>query len=70
MKIYQLAPLGKSLARSTNNPDTSAWKIIRFLDRMGHSTPDQIANGIGVPSAQVNFKLRQLERSRVVRGIE
>lgn len=70
MKIYQLSPLGKSLARSTNNPDTSAWKIVRFLDHMVHSTPDQIANGIGVSSAQVNFKLRQLERSKVVRRVE
>ena len=51
MKIYQLTPLGKRLARSVSNPDTEAWRVVHYLDRVGRSTPDQIAMGASMPGS-------------------
>ena len=51
MRIWELAPLGKRLARSTQNPDTDAWRIVHFLDRVGRSTTDQIVEGARAPNA-------------------
>jgi len=45
MKIYQLTQLGRRLARSTTNPDTDAWRVVHFLDRVVRATPDQVMEG-------------------------
>lgn len=64
MKIYALTPISKRLARSTNNPDTVGWKIIHYLDGVGHSTPDQIANSTGISEGEVTSTLSTLKRRK------
>lgn len=64
MKIYALTPLGKRLARSTNNPDTAGWKIVHHLDGVGRGTPDQIASFIGISEEEVATTLSTLKRKK------
>ena len=64
MKIYALTPMGKRLARSTNNPDTIGWKIVHHLDGVGHSTPDQIAGYIGESEEETASTLATLKRKK------
>lgn len=66
MRIWQLTKLGKQLARSTNNPDTGAWRIVHFLDRVGGATGDQIADGSRVESGEAAGLLANLRRKGVV----
>lgn len=67
MKIYALTDLGTKLARSTRNPDTAAWKVVHYLDSVGHSTPDQVANYIGVSEGEAAGLLAGLRRKRIAR---
>lgn len=69
MKIYALTQLGKRLARSTNNPDTNNWKIVHYLDGVGHSTPDQVADYTGIPEGEVAGSLGYLRRKQVVQEV-
>lgn len=64
MKIYALTPMGKRLARSTNSPDTTGWKIVHHLDGVGHGTPDQIADYIGVSQEETATTLATLKRKK------
>jgi len=66
MKIYMLTPLGKRLARSTHNPDTTAWRIVHHLDSVGHSTPDQVSQFVGVSEGETAGILAGLRRKGVV----
>lgn len=60
MKIYQLTPVGKKLARSTSNPDTVGWRVVHHLDRVGQATPDQIASSTGLAEQDINLALVRL----------
>lgn len=42
MKIYRLTQLGKRAARNVRSPDTSAWRCVHYLDRVGHATGEQL----------------------------
>ena len=66
MKIYALTPLGKKLARSTSNPDTPGWRIVHYLDGVGHATPDQIASYIGLSGGEVASSLSALRRKKII----
>jgi hypothetical protein len=65
-RIYRLTSLGKRLARSTNNPDTPNWKVVRHLDFTGVQTTEQIADGTGLSAGEVAGSLAQLRRGGVV----
>ena len=69
MRIYMLTELGQRLARSTRNPDTSAWKIVHYLDSVGHSTPDQIASYLGMSTGEAAGLLAGLRRKKVVKEV-
>ncbi len=69
MKIYTLTQLGSRLARSTNNPNTSNWRVVHYLDGMGHGTSDQIADHIGVPNDELAGSLSLLRRKGVIKEI-
>jgi hypothetical protein len=65
--LYCLTSLGKRLARSTNNPDTPNWRVVRHLDQMNAvQTPEQIADGTGLDRGTVAVSLIQLRRGQVV----
>jgi len=66
IEIYQLTPIGKKLARSTSNPDNSAWRVVHFLDQVGHSTKEQIAGYCGISTGEVASILGTLRRKKVV----
>ena len=69
MRIYTLTPLGKRLARSTRNPDTTAWRIVHHLDKVGHETPDQIAGYTGISEGEASGTLSTLKRKGIVQEI-
>ena len=66
MKIYYLTPIGKKMARSVSNPDSSAFRIISFLDKVGHSTTEQIADFCGTGTGEASAILGVLRRKRIV----
>ena len=66
MKIYQLTATGKKLARSTNNPDTAAWRIIHFLDNVGEATDERISAFLGIGGGETTSALRTLKRNKIV----
>ena len=66
MKIYALTNIGKRLARSTNNPDTTGWRVVHYLDGVGHSTPDQVADYTGLGEGEVSGTLSELRRKGIV----
>lgn len=51
MNIYMLTGKGTVIARSPHNADTPAYRVVAYLDRMGHCTPDQVTDGTGVQNA-------------------
>jgi len=69
MRIYTLTPLGKRLARSTRNPDTSAWRVVHYLDSVGHSTPDQVASYTGMEEGEASGTLARLRRKGIVKEL-
>lgn len=69
MKIYALTQLGQRLARSTQNPDTTAWRLVHYLDSVGHATPDQAASYTGLEEGEASGKLAELRRKGVVREV-
>jgi len=64
MQIYALTPLGKRLARSINNPDSSGYRIIHFLDQQGHADTTQIAEFCGLSVSEASSMLRRLSRGK------
>ena len=66
MRIYQLSQMGSKLARSTSNPDTQAWRVVHYLDIMGHATPDQVASGTGMSEGEASGTLATLKRKGIV----
>ena len=69
MKIYALTPLGKRLARSTQNPDTPGWRIVHYLDNTGYATPDQVAGGTGMDEGEVGTNMGFLRRKGIIKEI-
>jgi len=63
MRIYALTPLGKKLARNTNNPDTAEWKVVHALDFRGYGTADQIASDANLDYNETAMALNKLKRS-------
>lgn len=63
MKIYTLTELGYRLARNTSNPDTPAWRVVHYLDSVGHSTTDQIAGYTGLSEGEVGSAISKLKRT-------
>ena len=60
MRVWSLTQLGKRVARGTRNPDTTAYKVIHCLDRLGTATSDQIASYCGVAMGEVNTALSRM----------
>ena len=65
LQIWSLTTLGRTMARSTRNPRSTAWSIIHHLDSMGSRTTDQLVNYIGVSKGEVSSELSRLK----VRGL-
>ena len=66
MKIYQLTQLGHRLARSTTSSDTSNWRVIYALDKLGYGTPDQLALQTGLEESEVMGALGTLRRKGLI----
>jgi len=66
MRIYTLTPIGRKLARSVSNPDSAAYRVVHFLDQMGHSTTEQIADFCGVSQSEASAILGKLRRRKIV----
>ena len=69
MRIWILTQLGRTLARSTLNPDTDGWRIVHYLDKVHQSTPEGINEGLGMDLGMVDHKLRELKRKTVVQEV-
>jgi transcription initiation factor IIE alpha subunit len=66
MKIYQLSQIGARIANNTNAPDTSNWRVIFALSKIGYATPDQIALQTGLEEGEVNNALVILKHRNIV----
>lgn len=66
MRIWQLSQIGIRLANNTNAPDTSNWRVIFALSKMGYGTPDQIALQTGLDESEVNGALVILKHRNIV----
>ena len=66
LRIYQLTPIGKKLARSVSNPDSPAYRVVHFLDQQGQGTADQVAQFCGISQGQASMLLGRLRRRKVV----
>ena len=66
MRVYQLTPEGKKIARSVNDTGSGAWKVLRYLDRVGSATTDQIAQYTGLQGQELASAIGQLKRGRAI----
>jgi hypothetical protein len=66
LQIWSLTPLGKTMARSTRNPRSSAWAIIHHLDTMGNRTTEQLVTYTGLSKGEVLSNLGRLKSSRII----
>lgn len=62
MIVYVITRMGKSATRNIHNPDTPAFKVLYFLDKMGHGTKEQIASYTGLSEGQVGLAINKLKR--------
>ena len=66
IRIYQLTPIGKKLARSVSNPPSAAYRVIHHLDQQGQSTTGQIAEFCGISESEAGGILGSLKRRKIV----
>ncbi len=66
IQVYTLTTLGRAMARSTRSPRTPAWRIINYLDKVGHATSDQMAMYCGLGQGEVSANLVKLRHRRIV----
>ena len=66
MRIYQLTQLGRRVARSTTSSDTSNWRVIYALDKLGYGTPDQLAIQTGLEESEIVGALGTLRRKGLI----
>lgn len=66
MTVYSLTPEGKKIARSVNDTGSGAWKVLRYLDRVGSATTDQITQYTGLQGQELASALRVLKRKGVI----
>ena len=66
LQIWSLTPLGRTMARSTRNPRSTAWAIIHHLDSMGSRTTDQLINYLNITKSDITNTLLRLKSSGVV----
>ncbi len=66
IQIYGLTGIGQKLAHSIRSPDTSEWRIIHFLDRVGRATKEQIIDYCGASPTEISVNLRKLKSRRIV----
>lgn len=66
MRIYTLTSIGIKMARSTNNPNTNAWRVIHYLDREGQATDERISAFLGIGGGETSAILRTLRRNKIV----
>ena len=66
MRIYSLTPLGKRMARSTMSQDSPGWRVIHYLDKVGQSTSEQVAQYCGLTHIQAGMALRKLQQKGIV----
>lgn len=64
--IYGLTSIGRRLARSTNSPNTPEWRVIHYMDKIQRSTPEQIADYLGMNLAQTSIVLRKLKGKKII----
>ena len=69
MRIYTITPIGRKIARSVYNSDEIGFKIIAFLDKVGSSTVEQIADYCGAGVGETASILGRLRRKRIVNEV-
>ena len=57
------------MARSTTNPNSSAWKVVHELDRMGQATDERLAEQTGLNRGELAVVLRKLKYTHVVNEV-
>lgn len=62
MVVYILTPMGKRATRNIRNPDTPAFRVLYFLDKMGSGTKEQIASYTGLSEGQVAVAIGKLKK--------
>jgi hypothetical protein len=48
------------------SPDTPEWQVIHFLDKVGRSTKEQVADYTGMSPAQASTVMRKLKFRKIV----
>jgi len=66
MKIYQLTQVGAKIAKNTNAPDNSNWRVIYALDKLGYATSDQLVIQTGLSEEEISGALIILRRKGIV----
>lgn len=66
--IYELTDVGRRIARSTNNPDTTEFRIIHQLDKWHRASRATLAEYCG-GAGEVVLALRRLKRNNVIAEI-
>lgn len=63
MEVYELTPMGRTLANSTTAPQTPEWGVIFYLSRHGRATGGSILSYVSGASART---LAHLISKRVI----
>ncbi len=66
IQIYALTAIGKAMARSSKNPDTSAWRVVHFLDGVGNATREQISEYCSLNAGETASVLLKLRYKRII----
>lgn len=73
MQIYQLTPIGNSLATSTHPVgdvrSMMRWKIIYLIRRLHKASKEQVIQMTGLPSGEVSNALVTLENKGVIQDV-
>jgi len=66
MHIYQLTQLGHRLARTTNNPDTTNWRVLHEMDKLDYATTDQLVIATGLEENEITGAVAVLKRKQLI----
>lgn len=63
MDVYELTPVGRTLANSTTAPSTPEWNVIFYLSRHGRATVSSILSYVSDASPST---IARLSNKRVI----
>ena len=61
MQVYKLTKSGYALSHYIRNPDTTEWRIIHHLAKMGHASKDQLITYLNSPVGEVSRAIAMLK---------